>query len=382
MNDSGQVPDLHLYDIERIEILNGPQGTTFGAGAMSGAIRYITNKPDVRAFSAGVDVNGGQIEGGRTNQTYEGFVNIPLIDGVLGLRASAFSDSHGGFINNELTTRTWVNGAVSNNAPWARDNYNRENIEGGRAALKAVFSEGWSALLSYGYQRQHTLGAWDEDPKLPPRTVARFGPEANLFETNMVDFHVDGDVGIGDLVFASTYWNQERRQWNEYSQYEENFNYGAGVTPPYPAPPPYYPGYPGTQEGYTCLNDPFWGGGAFTGCKPATQYYSYNVNPQRWSNELRLSSRPGGRFHWLAGLYWQRSADKNYNNTYYMPGLQYNGAAFQYQLSTYGLTQASLPAGSLVHLYRDLVGSADHRVRERQFRCHRQAQCRSGCRAL
>src|SRR3984957_9964898 len=52
MSASGAQPDLHLYDIERIEILNGPQGTPFGAGAMSGAIRYITNKPDLHAFSA------------------------------------------------------------------------------------------------------------------------------------------------------------------------------------------------------------------------------------------------------------------------------------------------------------------------------------------
>ena len=124
---------------------------------------------------------------------------------MLGLRISAFSDSHGGFINNELTTRTWVNGAVSNNAQWARNDYNRENVEGGRAALKAQFSEGWSALLTYGFQRQHTLGAWDEDCRICPRVRwTRFGPESNLFETNMVDFHVDGDVGIGDLVFAST----------------------------------------------------------------------------------------------------------------------------------------------------------------------------------
>jgi outer membrane receptor protein involved in Fe transport len=346
LSSYGAQPDLHLYDIERIEILNGPQGTTFGAGAMSGAIRYITNKPDLHAFSAGVDLNAGQIQGGRTNQTYEGFVNIPIIDGVLGFRASAFSDSHGGFINNELTTRTWVNGVVSNNAEWARDNYNREHIEGGRAALKAQFSEGWSALLTYGFQRQSTLGAWDEDPKLAPRTVARFGPESNRFETNMLDFHVDGDVGIGDLVFASTYWNQERRQWNEYSQYMENYNWGAGVTPPYPPGPPYYPGYPGTQEGYTCLNDPFWGGGSFTGCKAPLQYYSYNINPQRWSNELRLSSKPGGRFHWLAGAYWERTTDKNYNNTYYIPGLQYNGAAFQYYASYYyGITNPTLPPG-------------------------------------
>jgi len=337
MSYTGAQPDLHLYDIERIEILNGPQGTTFGAGAMSGAIRYITNKPDLRAFSAGVDFDGGQIQGGQQNWSYQGFVNIPIIDGVLGFRASAYSDSHGGFIDNQLVTRTWVNGAVSNNADWARDDYNRENVEGGRAALKAQFSEGWSALLTYAFQRQHTLGAWDEDPTLPPRTVERFGPEENLFESNMVDFHVDGDVGIGDLVFASTYWNQERRQWNEYSQYEQNFNAGARNNPP--------TGYPGTQEGFTCLNDPYYGTGPFSGCQPALQFYSYNIDPQRWSNELRLSSKAGGRLHWVAGLYWEKTVDKNFNNTYYMPGLQYKGAAFQSELAYYNITQPTLAPG-------------------------------------
>jgi len=337
MNYNGAQPDLHLYDIERIEVLNGPQGTTYGAGAMSGAIRYITNKPDLHAFSAGIDTDVGRIQSATTNQAYEAFVNIPLIDGVLGVRASAFSVSNGGFVNNQLTTRTWVNGAVSNNAPWAANDYNHENVKGGRVAFKAVFNEGWSALLTYGFQRQHTNGAWDEDPTLPKLTVERFGPEQNLFETNMVDFHVDGDVGIGDLVFASAFWNQERRQWNEYSQYEQNYNYGATNTPP--------TGYPGTQEGFTCLNDPYWGGGAFTGCNPATQFYDYNLNPQRWSNELRLSSKAGGRFHWLVGAYWQVTNDYNYNEAYFMPGLQYKGAAFQYELNYYQITKPSLPPG-------------------------------------
>jgi iron complex outermembrane receptor protein len=337
MSSYGAQPDLHLYDIERIEILNGPQGTTFGAGAMSGAIRYITNKPDVNAFSAGVDFDGGKIQGGQKNWTYEGFVNVPIIEGMLGFRASAFSDSHGGFINNRLVTRTWVNGAVSDNSPWARNNYNHEHVEGGRAALKAVLGDSWSASLTYSFQRQNTLGAWDQDPTLARRTVARFGPESDRFQTKTLDFHVDGDVGIGDLVFASTYWSQPRRQWNEYSQYEENFNAGAKNNPP--------TGYPGTQEGFTCLNDPYYGGSPFTGCNAPTQFYSYIINPQRWSNELRLSSKPGGRFHWLGGLYWERTEDKNYSNTYYMPGLQYQGAAFQYYLNYYALTQPTLPPG-------------------------------------
>lgn len=335
MSSNGSQPDLHLYDIERIEILNGPQGTTFGAGAMSGAIRYITNKPDVNAFSAGVDFDGGNIQGGQNNWTYEGFVNLPIIEGVLGFRASAFSDSQGGFIDNRFLTRTWINGAVSNNAPWARNNYNHEHIEGGRAALKTVLGDRWSASLTYSYQRQNTLGAWDEDPTLPPRTVERFGPESDNFQTKTLDFHLDGDVGIGDLVFASTYWSQPRRQWNEYSQYEQNFNAGAKSNT----------GYPGTQEGFTCLNDPYYGGAAFTGCNAPTQFYQYWINPQRWSDELRLSSKPGGRFHWLGGLYWEKTVDKNYGEVYYMPGLQYQGAAFQYYLNYYQLTGPTLPNG-------------------------------------
>jgi len=310
MSYSGTQPDLHLYDIERIEVLNGPQGTTFGAGSMSGAIRYVTNKPDVNAFSAGIDFNGGHIQGGQNNWTYEAFINLPIIDGVLGLRVSAFSDSHGGFINNQLTTRTWVNTAVSDNSAWARNDYNRAHVEGGRVALKGVLNENWSASLTYSFQRQATQGAWDEDPNLAPRTVERFGPENHLFEAKTLDFHVDGDVGIGDLVFASTYWALPTRQQNEYSQYIENFNGGA-------------------NEGVTCLNDPVFGGGPYTGCKVPIQFYEYHTNPQRWSNELRLSSKPG-RFHWLVGLYWEKNVDKNSGSTYYMPGLRTDSPAFQY----------------------------------------------------
>ncbi len=341
MSYGGAQPDLHLYDIKRIEILNGPQGTTFGAEAMSGAIRYITNKPDLHVLSGGIDFNGGQIQSAQQNWTYEGYLNLPVIAGVLGLRISAFSVSHGGFITNALTKRTWVNGAVSSNAPWAGKDYNREHMEGGRVEVKLQAGPRWSALLTYGFQRQHTQGAWDEDPTLAPRTVSRFGPEAELFETNMLDFHVDGDLGIANLVFASTYWSQERRQWDEYSQYEQNYNVGAPG------------GYPGTQEGFTCLTDPYYSqllypnspAAPFSGCNPATQYYSYNDNPRRWSNELRLVSKNTGRFHWLAGLYWEKTVDRNSGSTFYMPGLRYSGDAFQYELQYYGLTQRTLPPG-------------------------------------
>ncbi len=341
----GSQPDLHLYDIERIEVLNGPQGTTYGAGSMAGAVRYVTNKPDPNSFSAGIDLDAGHIQGGQQNWTYDAFFNAPLIEGILGFRISAYSASHGGFINNAFETRDWINGTVSNNGLWAHSDYNREHQEGGRVALKANFSDAWSAWVSYIYERQTTRGAWDEEPNLAPRTVDRFGPEYHLFESKMLDFHVDGDVGIGDLVFASTYWSLPSRLHNEYSEYIQNFGGYFGV--------------PGANEGFACQSDPVYGPyegtpAAYTGCKVPLQSLETHSNPQRWSDEVRLQSKEGGRFHWLGGLYWEKTVDRNSGQTYYMPGLNTSGAAFEYYNALNGAAPGatSLPPG-VIYAYTE-----------------------------
>ena len=90
-------------------------------------------------------VDGGKITHGTDNTTYEGFVNLPLIDGRTALRLSAFSVHDGGFIDNLLTTRQWVNGVVSNNAAWARPDYNTQSVAGGRAAIRQAIADGWEA---------------------------------------------------------------------------------------------------------------------------------------------------------------------------------------------------------------------------------------------
>lgn len=326
MSYDGVFPDLHLYDLERIEVLNGPQGTTFGAGAMAGAVRFITNKPDPKAFSAGVDADTGKIDGGTGNLVTEGFVNIPLVADRTALRMSAYYDYHGGFINNLKETRHWVNGTVSNNAQWAGNNYNRQNTEGMRIALKQVFSEGWEASLTYLYQRQITHGAWDEDPaRWGDRNVARFGPENKAFYTKAVDLHVDGDVGIADLVYAGTYWSVPSHNQNEYSEYMQ-YVHTATVSA-------------GGRQAFTCKTDPYSSLGAlnYTGCNVPTLYYDYIVNSERWSHELRLQSKPGKPLHWLAGLYWQKTKSP-YNNYFHMPGLRTDGAQWQSYVQYNGTT--------------------------------------------
>ena len=340
MNYYGTTPDLHLYDIERIEVLNGPQGTTFGAGAMAGALRFITNKPDPKAFSAGIDVDGGKIDAGGHNGTVQGFVNLPIIPDWTALRISAYSDYHGGFINNLNTTRNWVNGTVSNNSQWAGHDYNVEKVTGARIALSQAIADGWKASLTYSYQRQLTHGAWDQDPTvggavsadgtlvngpvrpLGQHNVVRFGPEFKQYYAKTLDLHLDGDVGIGDLVYASTYWAQDDRWVNEYSEYMQYINTGSlNAT---------------SRQAFDCLTDPINGTG-FSGCNAPTLHYDYIQHISRWSNELRLQSKEGGRFHWLAGVYWEKTRDI-YSDYFHMPGMQTGGQQWQAYAAYYGQT--------------------------------------------
>ncbi len=65
------------------------------------------------------------------------------------------------------------------------------------------------------------------------------------------------------------------------------------------------------------------------------QYYDYIQHIERWSNELRLQSKEGGRFHWLGGLYWEKTIDP-YSDYYHMPGLQTSSQAWQYYDNLYG----------------------------------------------
>jgi len=351
MSFYGSIPDFHEYDIERIEVLNGPQGTLYGAGSMSGAIRIITNKPDPNAFDAGVSTDYGKIDGGTNNWTYEGFLNMPLVEGKTAVRISGYSVYNGGFINNLLTTRNWVNGVSSTNGAWAGPNYNTNNVEGARVAVKQVFNDDWSALVTYNYQSLHRKGAWDQDPsRYGNRNVSRFGPESGNNYVKTVDGHLEGDVGIADLVFASTYWYQSSVTVDEYSEYVQYSNVS-----PFTA---------ANLQSFACLNGPVinpsaqYPGGAFSGCSVPMQYTNYQNQTQRWSNELRLQSKPGGRIHWLGGLYWEKTIE-GYSDFFAMPGIQPAGQAYQSQISYYNAYYNAV-ATPLPHEFYSYISRFDY----------------------
>src|SRR5271156_3610049 len=110
---SGQLPgrnlDVYAADLERVEVLEGPQGTLFGAGAQAGVIRYITNKPKLDVTEGSVTGGDGPTAGGDPNSDVTAVLNLPLIANTLAIRGVIYDDQRGGYINNVPGTFTRKN---------------------------------------------------------------------------------------------------------------------------------------------------------------------------------------------------------------------------------------------------------------------------------
>jgi outer membrane receptor protein involved in Fe transport len=92
-------PDLRLVDVQRVEVLRGPQGALYGAGAIGGIVHIVTNRPDVDAFSAAVNAGAwGSVRGG-PGADADAVVNLPLVKGRLALRAAGWDEHQGGYID-------------------------------------------------------------------------------------------------------------------------------------------------------------------------------------------------------------------------------------------------------------------------------------------
>jgi iron complex outermembrane receptor protein len=92
-------PDIDLYDLNRVETLRGPQGTLFGSGNVGGTIRYITNQPDLDAFAGSLEGNVNTLQDGGAGGHLKGMINMPLVEGVLGLRFVGYHTEYAGFID-------------------------------------------------------------------------------------------------------------------------------------------------------------------------------------------------------------------------------------------------------------------------------------------
>ena len=128
--------NLYLADIDRVEVLRGPQGTLFGSGSLSGAIRVITHKPDPSALSGYGAFGISTVNGGETGTQLEGMINVPLSD-TTAIRVLAYDRRTGGYIDNVLRDETNVNGTTTT---------------GTRIALKSQITDAFSMTGTFMHQ--------------------------------------------------------------------------------------------------------------------------------------------------------------------------------------------------------------------------------------
>jgi iron complex outermembrane receptor protein len=321
-------PDLHVYDIQRVEALAGPQGTLYGASSLSGTLRIITNKPDPTAFSAGYDVKGDKFHAGNGGGEFEGFVNIPISEHAA-VRLVGYYEHDGGYISNVPASRTYslatnggtaalcnnptspLNGQTAatcpitiTNAAYVNRNFNDADTFGGRAALKVDLNDRWTVTPLIVYQNLKTNGNFTYDPKIGYLQVTDFTPDYTQDHWYQTALTIEGKISDYDLVYSGGYFERNTEIASDYSEYSIAYDYH---------------GYSRFRNSQGQLIDP---------TQAQKQVDSYT----KMTHEVRISSPATDVVHFVAGLFYQRQTDK-IRDEYLIPGL---GNSTQYDYSVPG----------------------------------------------
>ena len=261
----GRNLDINAVDMERIEVLEGPQGTLFGGGAEAGAVRYITNKPKLNVTSGSADAMYGITAGGDPNNALNAVINLPLIEDHLAVRGVIYSDHRGGYIDNvpsNFTRQNTDNGTfrfglpatvggvcpnglpagavaagapygvcvplglpVTNNATVVKDNQNPVDYTGVRVSALYQVNDDWNILLSQAYQNMEADGVFTQFPvgsdgqKLGPDQVTSFTPSYDKDKFENTAWTINGKLGDLNAVYTGGYLIRTTQQVNDYSNY-------------------------------------------------------------------------------------------------------------------------------------------------------------------
>lgn len=316
-DQSGQLPgrnlDVYAADLERIEILEGPQGTLFGAGAQAGAVRYITNKPKMNVTEGSVTAGYGITAGGDPNTDLTAVLNLPLIADTLAVRGVIYNDRHGGYINNVASTFTRKptdlgigyanyptgcgggtpcqvppNAASISNANIAANAINPVTYQGLRVSGLWNINDSWNVLLMQSYQDMDARGVFYQMPDssdgapLPRQSVTLFNDSFDKDKFENTALTINGKVGDLKLVYAGSYLTRNVSQVQDYT------NYSRGVYADY----------------YQCHGAEPANGLAASCSSPSATWNDTERNTHQ-SHELRLSTPDDWRLRGIVGAFWE-----------------------------------------------------------------------------
>jgi iron complex outermembrane receptor protein len=334
-NQSGQLPnrnlDIYAADLNRIEVLEGPQGTLFGAGAEAGAIRYITNEPKLTKTEANFTATYSTTAHGDPNTALTGVLNLPLIEDKLAVRGVIYNDQRGGYINNVPATFTRKNsdfgihyanypanalgqcpngqppsGAITqfpgfcvppgspviNNYLQTNNDINTVTYQGIRVEGLYKINDDWDFLLSQSYQDMDSQGVFYQQPlssdgaPLQPLQVTLFNPAFDKDKFESTAWTLNGKFGDLKAVYTGGYLVRNVEQIGDYT------NYARGVYADY----------------YQCAAQPTGPGGALvpTCFSPQAAWRSSERNTHQ-QHEMRLTTPDEWRFRGIVGAFWEKN---------------------------------------------------------------------------
>jgi iron complex outermembrane recepter protein len=304
-------PDLHAYDLERIEVLNGPQGTLYGASSQSGTIKFITKAADPDAFDFGIDFGVGAIEDGGIDRSLEGFVNFPILDGKGALRLVGWTDQNGGYIDNTLTVRDYPRFRLisseptitNSNSEHVAEDFNTSSSSGFRAKFQYDFNDDWTMVLSGYYQDDEREGYWGRDPNKGDLETTVFTTPTGTSELQQYAFDLEGNLGFADLNLSIGHLERQVTEHRDFSV---------------PAS--------GLQALQTCANTR---AGVFNGFNflfngsdcgdPGGYLFNNDIDEKRDTIEVRLTSSHDGPLQYVLGLYAEESSN-DYQALGFSPG--------------------------------------------------------------
>lgn len=285
------VIDPALYDLARVEVLRGPQGTLYGSGSEGGTIRLITTEPKLNAFSGTVNLDGSGTVGGGANVALNGAVNIPLVSDIAALRVVATYKHNSGWIdrivedpfplgtNNGCAATFFyacARGDVANgNIVKNYKDVNDERLRGGRIELLLYPTPDLKILTTILYQKVNQGGAntFDFPPGGNP-VQAHYQPAdvKEPFEDRfaLISNTLSYNLGFADVSVSTSYWNRRERQTQDAGElYQNLFSLPNFLT--------------------------------------ATSQSLTETDPsQQFSEEIRLASRNNGRFKWIVGAFYSK----------------------------------------------------------------------------
>lgn len=319
----GRNLDIYTTDLERVEVLAGPQGTLFGANSQAGTIRLITNKPQINEFDAGFDTSFSNTSGGETSNSVEAFLNIPLIDDKLAIRVAAYNDNKGGYIDNVLGTTTHVienineaspiyggyipQGATvqtASNTDFVEDDFNDASYSGIRIGAKYIVNDDWEVLLQHTNQTLETEGVFDYDPTLGDLQVERFYNDELDDSFGLTNWTVNGRIGALDLVYTGAYLDREVDSSIDYTGYVN----GASAYVAFYACNGDYNNQAQLQAILNSGNQSAIDGVRLaTECFDPTNGFESHIGNSRQTHEFRVSSDPDQRFRYTSGIFFDNT---------------------------------------------------------------------------